>query len=94
MRQAGLNLQAADHDCPAHADSRFIRTARRYRTNETQAGSHTTPRSSPLPDGPHQAIETIALVTDLCTNLAQPGVRLDPAAGRGACRSEPRPHDV
>ena len=57
--QADLDLLPADHDCPAHGDRKFVRTARRYRTIEIQVGPHTT-AADPLPDDLHHAIETIA----------------------------------
>jgi hypothetical protein len=41
MGQVDLVLLPADHDCPAHGDRKFVRTARRYRTIEIQVGWHT-----------------------------------------------------
>jgi len=38
---------------------KFVRTARRYRTIEIQAGEHTITAADPLPTGLRQAIETI-----------------------------------
>ncbi len=73
MGQADLDLLPADHDCPAHGDRKFVRTARRYRTIEIQVGPHTITAADPLPDDLHHAIETIARVADLRTNLAQLG---------------------
>ncbi len=48
-------------------------TARRYRTIEIQVGPHTIAAADPLPNDLHHAIETIARVADLHTNLAQLG---------------------
>ncbi len=73
MGQADLYLLPADHDCPAHGDRKFVRTAPRYRTIEIQVGPHTITAADPLPDDLHHAIETIARVADLRTNLAQLG---------------------
>ena len=39
--QADLDLLPADHDCPAHGDRKIVRTARRCRAIEIQAGPHT-----------------------------------------------------
>jgi hypothetical protein len=39
--------------------SRVIRTARRYRTTEIQAGPHVITTADPLPTDLRQAIETI-----------------------------------
>jgi transposase len=38
---------------------RFVRTARRYRTIEIQAGSHTLTAADPLPDDLHEALRNI-----------------------------------
>jgi hypothetical protein len=38
---------------------KFVKTARRYRTVELQAGPHTITAASPLPDDLRQAINTI-----------------------------------
>ena len=38
---------------------KFVRTARRYRTIEIQAGEHTITAADPLPTDLRQAIETI-----------------------------------
>jgi transposase len=38
---------------------KFVRTARRYRTIEIQAGPHTITAADPLPDDLRQALETI-----------------------------------
>ena len=38
---------------------KFVRTARRYRTIEIQAGEHTITAADPLPTNLRQAIETI-----------------------------------
>ena len=59
----------------ARGDGNFIRTARRYRTIEIQAGSHTIIAADPLPDDIRHAIETITRAADLRTNLAQLGSR-------------------
>ena len=58
----------------ARGDRYFIRTARRYRTIEIQAGSHIVIAAA-LPDDIRHAIETIARAADLRTNLAQLGSR-------------------
>jgi hypothetical protein len=39
--QADLDLLPADHDCPAHRDREFVRTARRHHIIEIQVGPHT-----------------------------------------------------
>ena len=44
---------------------RFIRTARRYRTVEIQAGGHTITAADPLPDDLHQALNTIHAPADV-----------------------------
>lgn len=38
---------------------KFVRTARRYRTIEIQAGAHTVTAADPLPDDLHRALEQI-----------------------------------
>jgi hypothetical protein len=38
---------------------KFVRTARRYRTIEIQAGAHTLTAAHPLPDDLHRALEQI-----------------------------------
>jgi transposase len=38
---------------------KFVRTARRYRTIEIQAGGHTITAADPLPDDLHHALKTI-----------------------------------
>jgi transposase len=38
---------------------KFVRTARRYRTIEIQAGGHTITAADPLPDNLHQALKAI-----------------------------------
>jgi hypothetical protein len=38
---------------------KFVRTARRYRTIEIQAGQHTITAADPIPDELRQALETI-----------------------------------
>ena len=38
---------------------KFVKTARRYRTVQIQAGPHTITAADPLPDGLHQAIDHI-----------------------------------
>jgi hypothetical protein len=58
--QADLDLLPADHDCPAHGDRKIVRTARRCRAIEIQAGPHTISAADPLPDDLRHAIETIA----------------------------------
>jgi len=48
--QVDLDLLPADHDCPAHGDREFVRTARRYRIIEIQVGPHTISAADPRPD--------------------------------------------
>jgi hypothetical protein len=48
---------------------KFVRTARRYRTIEIQAGSHTITAADPLPDDLHDALNTIH-APQVRTNLA------------------------
>jgi hypothetical protein len=38
---------------------KFVRTARRYRTIEIQAGAHTVTAADPLPDNLHDALDAI-----------------------------------
>jgi hypothetical protein len=38
---------------------KFVRTARRYRTIEVQAGTHTITAADPLPDNLRHALEAI-----------------------------------
>jgi hypothetical protein len=39
---------------------KFVRTARRYRTIEIQAGQHTITAADPIPDELRQALEAIS----------------------------------
>jgi hypothetical protein len=39
---------------------KFVKTARRYRTIEIQAGDHIITAADPLPDDLHQALEAIS----------------------------------
>ena len=53
---------------------KFVRTARRYRTIEIQAGAHTITAADPLPDDLRDALETISRASGQCpTNLSQVG---------------------
>jgi hypothetical protein len=44
---------------------KFVRTARRYRTIEIQAGGHTITAADPLPDDLHHALKTIHAAPDV-----------------------------
>lgn len=59
---------------PCTRRQRFIRTARRYRTIEIQAGPPIIVEA--LPDELRHAIETIVRAADLRTNLAQLGAAI------------------
>ena len=88
MRQADLDLLPADHDCSAHGDRKFVRTARRYRTIEIQVGPHTITAADLLPDDLHHAIETIARVADLRTNWPNSGqARIRAHSGNGTANA-------
>jgi transposase len=44
---------------PGWSIRKFVKTARRYRTIQIQAGLHTITAADPIPDELHQALETI-----------------------------------
>ena len=49
---------------------RFVKTARRYRTIQIQAGQHTVTAANPLPDDLRQALSTINAPAEIHTNLS------------------------
>jgi hypothetical protein len=49
---------------------RFVRTARRYRTIQIQAGQHTVTAADPLPDDLRQALSAINAPAEMRTNLS------------------------
>ncbi len=54
---------------------KFVKTARRYRTIEIQAGQHTITAADPLPDDLRQPSTPSTAPADLRTNLSQVGYR-------------------
>jgi hypothetical protein len=49
---------------------RFVRTARRYRTIQIQAGQHTVTAADPIPDDLRQALSAINAPAEMRTNLS------------------------
>jgi transposase len=56
---AALALSRWIEDRTGWSIRKFVRTTRRYRTVQIQAGSHTLTAADPLPDDLHQALTTI-----------------------------------
>lgn len=56
---AALAVSRWIEDTTGWSIRRFVRTARRYRTIEIQAGPHTVTAADPLPDDLHHALQTI-----------------------------------
>jgi hypothetical protein len=54
---AGLAVSCRIEEATAWSIRNFVRTARRYRTIEIQAGTHTITATEPLPDDLRQALE-------------------------------------
>ena len=50
---------------------KFVKTARRYRTIQIQAGDHIITAADPLPDDLRQALEAINGAADVRTSLAE-----------------------
>ena len=63
---------------------KFVKTARRYRTIQIQAGPHTITAADPLPDDLRQAIDAINHANRLRTKLSQLGIYADTGAGAPA----------
>ena len=49
---------------------KFVKTARRYRTVQIQAGQHTITAADPLPDDLRQALNAITAPAKVCTDLS------------------------
>ena len=49
---------------------KFVKTTRRYRTIEIQAGQHTITAADPIPDDLRQALNAINAPAEVCTNLS------------------------
>ena len=49
---------------------RFVKTARRYRTIQIQAGQHTVTAANPLPDDLRQALSAMNAPAEIHTNLS------------------------
>lgn len=56
---AALAVSRWIEDTTGWSIKRFVRTARRYRTVDIQAGAHTLTAADPLPDDLHDALEQI-----------------------------------
>jgi hypothetical protein len=49
---------------------KFVKTTRRYRTIQIQAGQHTITAADPLPDDLRQALDATNSISQVRTNLA------------------------
>jgi len=73
---------------------KFVRTARRYRTIEIQAGRQTITAADPLPDDLRRALHAINQPADLRTKLSQLRFRpMTRSAGRNRQRPVTKPRD-
>jgi transposase len=67
---AALAISRWIEDRTGWSIKRFVRTARRYRTIEIQAGAHTITAADPLPDELRDALQAITAPANVRTNLA------------------------
>ena len=58
---------------------KFVRTARRYRTIQIQAGDHTITAADPLPDDLREALAKISNASQVRTSLIKVGSALPSA---------------
>jgi hypothetical protein len=68
---AALAISRWIEDTTGWSIKKFVRTARRYRTIQIQAGAHTLTAADPLPDDLHSALASIHGSPQVRTNVSQ-----------------------